>query len=112
MQGEGGGAYLAAGDAAIGVVVLGVSGCGKTTVGKMLAPPLGATFLEGDDFHTSANVAKMRSGRPLDDADRWPWLAKIGHAIGGHMEAGRCVVAACSALRRSYREALAAGARA
>ena len=114
MQDEGGmhgKAYLADHETAIGVVVLGVSGCGKTTVGKMLAPPLGATFLEGDDYHTSANVAKMRSGRPLDDTDRWPWLAKIGHAIGEHMAAGRSVVAACSALRRDYRAAVVASSR-
>ena len=108
MQGR---AYLAPGEDAIGVVVLGVSGSGKTTVGKMLAPPLGATYLEGDDYHSSANIAKMRAGRPLDDTDRWPWLERIGHAVAEHMDQGRSVVAACSALRRAYREALCKGAR-
>ena len=103
--------YTGAGERALGIVVLGVSGSGKSTVGKMLSPPLGATFLEGDEYHSSANIAKMRSGRPLDDADRWPWLEKIGVAVAGHMEQGRSVVAACSALRRSYREALAKAAR-
>ena len=106
-----GGSYTAQGESTIGIIVLGVSGCGKSTVGKMLAPPLGAAFLEGDDYHSSANIAKMRAGRPLDDTDRWPWLEKIGVAIAGHLEQGRSVVAACSALRRGYREALAKAAR-
>lgn len=109
MQGEG---YLKPGEAAIGIVVLGVSGCGKSTIGKMLAPLLGAAFLEGDDYHSSANVAKMRSGQPLDDTDRWPWLEKLGDAAGEHLRQGRSVVVACSALRRAYREALTKAARA
>ncbi|VVB42237.1 Gluconokinase (modular protein) [Beijerinckiaceae bacterium RH AL1] len=109
MQGEG---YLKPGEAAIGIVVLGVSGCGKSTIGKMLAPPLGAAFLEGDDYHSSANVAKMRLGQPLDDTDRWPWLEKLGGAAGEHLRQGRSVVVACSALRRAYREALTKAARA
>lgn len=113
MQGENrqGASYTGQGERALGIVVLGVSGCGKTTVGKLLAPPLGAAFLEGDDYHSSANIAKMRAGRPLDDVDRWPWLEKIGVAIAEHMDQGRSVVAACSALRRAYREALAKAAR-
>ncbi len=108
MQGE---AYTRPGEAAIGIVVLGVSGCGKSTIGKMLAPPLGATFLEGDEYHSSANIAKMRAGRPLDDTDRWPWLEKIGVAAAEHLRQGRSVVVACSALRRAYREALSRAAR-
>lgn len=113
MQGEGvrGEAVLADGETAFGIVVLGVSGSGKTTVGKMLAARLGATYLEGDDYHSSANIAKMRAGQPLDDADRKPWLEKIGHAVANHMQQGRSVVAACSALRRAYRETLSDGAR-
>lgn len=93
------------------IVLIGVSGSGKTTVGKRLAPALDATFLEGDDYHPSRNVAKMRSGRPLDDTDRKPWLEKLGHAIGAHGRQGRSVVVSCSALRRSYRDMLAEAAR-
>ena len=113
MQGESytGHSYTRHGEAAIGIVVLGVSGCGKSTIGKMLAPPLGASFLEGDEYHSSANVAKMRSGQPLDDTDRWPWLEKIGAAAAGHLRQGKSVVVACSALRRAYREALSHAAR-
>ena len=99
------------GTAPLAVVLLGVSGCGKSTVGRRLAPALGATFLEGDEFHPSANIAKMRSGTPLQDVDRWPWLEKIGHAIADHSRQGRPVVVACSALRVAYREALSAAAR-
>ena len=108
MQGEG---DTGPGETAIGIVVLGVSGCGKTTIGKMLAPPLGATFLEGDEYHSSANVAKMRAGQPLDDTDRWPWLEKIGVAAAEHLQHGKSVVIACSALRRAYRQALSKAAR-
>lgn len=95
----------------LAIVLIGVSGSGKTTVGKRLAPALGATFLEGDDYHPSANIAKMRSGQPLTDADRWPWLAKLGHGIAEHTENGRSVVVACSALRVVYRERLVNSAR-
>ena len=108
VQGE---RYTAAGERALGIVVLGVSRLRQIHRGKMLSPPLGATFLEGDEFHSSANIAKMRAGSPLEDNDRWPWLEKIGIAVAGHMEQGRSVVAGCSALRRSYREALAKAAR-
>jgi carbohydrate kinase (thermoresistant glucokinase family) len=98
-------------DLPLAIVLIGVSGSGKSTVGRRLAPSLGATFLEGDAYHPSANVAKMRAGTPLDDADRWPWLAKLGHAIAEHSQSGRPVVVACSALRVAYREALAHAAR-
>ncbi|WP_158807685.1 gluconokinase [Beijerinckia sp. L45] len=95
----------------LAIVLFGVSGTGKTTVGKRLAPSMGATFLEGDSYHSSANVAKMRSGTPLDDADRWPWLAKIAGAIAAHVHGDRPVVAACSALKVVYRDKLREAAR-
>ena len=93
------------------VVLIGVSGSGKSTVARRLAPALQATFLEGDEYHSSANVAKMRSGTPLTDADRWPWLDKLGHAVAEHGAGGWPVVVACSALRRAYRDRLADAAR-
>ena len=93
------------------IVLIGVSGSGKTTVGKLLAPMIDATYVEGDDYHPPANIAKMRSGQPLDDHDRRPWLDKLGHVVAERCGQGRSVVVACSALRRSYRRALAAAAR-
>lgn len=85
---------------------MGVSGSGKSTLGALLASRLGCPFLEGDDFHDAGAVAKMRAGHPLDDDDRWPWLDRLGRAVGQAVATGRPVVAACSALRRSYRERL------
>lgn len=93
------------------VMVIGASGSGKTTVARGLAPAIDATFLEGDDFHSSAAIAKMRSGTPLTDADREPWLEKIGVAVAEHAAQGRSVVVSCSALRRMYRETLTRYAR-
>ncbi|WP_334685418.1 MULTISPECIES: gluconokinase [Sphingomonas] len=90
------------------VIVMGVSGSGKSTLGALLASALGATFLEGDSFHDAAAVAKMRSGQPLNDADRWPWLDRLGGAIDAEVRVNGLVVAACSALRRSYRDRLVA----
>ncbi len=87
------------------VVVMGVSGSGKSTVGALLATAIGAMFADGDDFHPPANVAKMRAGTALDDADRAPWLAAIAAWIDGRTVDARGVVA-CSALRRSYRDVL------
>ena len=87
------------------VVVMGVSGSGKTTVGAALADALGLRFVDGDALHPAANVAKMAAGIPLDDADRAPWL----DAIGAVLAAGPVVVA-CSALKRSYRDRLRAAA--
>lgn len=101
----------ATGASPLAIVLFGVSGSGKSTVGIRLAPALGATFLEGDDYHPSANVAKMRAGTPLDDTDRWPWLAKLGHAIAEHGHQDRPIVSACSALRYAYRAALIEAAR-
>ncbi|WP_316747210.1 gluconokinase, GntK/IdnK-type [Sphingomonas sp. A2-49] len=90
------------------IVVMGVSGSGKSTLAARLATHLGCPMLEGDAFHGAANVAKMQAGRPLDDADRWPWLDRLGHAIGAAAAADGMAVAACSALKRSYRRRLRA----
>ncbi|WP_309108075.1 gluconokinase [Arthrobacter sp.] len=91
-----------------GIVVMGVCGCGKTTIGNLVARQLGMPFLDGDSLHPVENVAKMAEGRPLTDADRWPWLAVIGTELA---EAGpRGLVLACSALKRSYRDAIRANA--
>ena len=91
------------------VVVMGVSGSGKTTVAQGLADHLGWTYAEGDDFHSEANVAKMASGRPLDDDDRWPWLRSIAAWIGEQEADGKPAVVTCSALRRRYRDLLREG---
>ncbi|WP_062213480.1 gluconokinase [Demequina oxidasica] len=88
------------------VVVMGVTGCGKTSVGVALATALGSPFADADAFHPAANVAKMAAGTPLSDHDRWPWLDIVGTWLGGRPDA----VVACSALRLSYREALIAHA--
>ena len=88
------------------VIVMGVSGCGKSTLGALLASALDCPFLEGDDFHDTQSVAKMRAGKPLVDDDRWPWLDRLGAAIGETVSTRGRVVAACSALRRGYRERL------
>lgn len=90
------------------IIVMGVSGSGKSTVGKALADKLGAVFLEGDGFHPPANIAKMSSGIPLTDDDRWPWLDALGGAMKTAGDSGSNAVAACSALRRSYRDRLRA----
>lgn len=86
------------------VVVMGVSGCGKTTVGIALAERLGARFVEGDRLHPQANVAKMQAGIPLDDTDRWPWL----DAVAAVLAKSGPIVASCSALKFSYRDRLRA----
>ena len=91
------------------VVVMGVSGVGKTTVGQGVAAALGWTYAEGDDFHPEANVAKMAAGIPLTDEDRWPWLRSIGAWMSDEIAAGRSAVVTCSALRRSYRDVLREG---
>ena len=91
------------------VVVMGVSGSGKTTVAVELARRLGWEFAEGDDHHPAANVEKMRAGTPLDDADREPWLRALAAWIAAREEAGRSCVLTCSALKRSYRDLLRQG---
>jgi gluconokinase len=88
------------------LVLMGVSGCGKSTVAGLLAGRLGWDFEEGDDLHPAANVEKMASGHPLDDEDRWPWLAKVAGWIGEHIDAGEPGIVTCSALKKSYRDVL------
>jgi len=85
------------------IVVMGVSGSGKTTIGRPLAARLGLAYADADDFHPDANVAKMRAGRPLDDQDRLPWLRAVGEWLAAHPQGG---VVSCSALRRTYRDLL------
>jgi gluconokinase len=91
------------------IIVMGVSGSGKSTVAATLVDRLGWEFAEGDDFHPPANVEKMRAGNALDDDDRWPWLRRLAGWIGEHEKAGRNVVVTCSALKRSYRDLLCDG---
>ena len=92
------------------LVVMGVSGSGKTTIATQLAERLGYVLAEGDEFHSAANVAKMARGEPLTDADRAPWLAALADWIAAQNASGRSTVLACSALKRRYRDALQAGA--
>jgi gluconokinase len=92
------------------IVVMGVSGSGKTTVGERLAAALGWRFVEGDAFHPKANVEKMSAGHPLDDADRKPWLEALAAEIARDEAAGASSVVGCSALKRAYRGILRGGA--
>lgn len=89
------------------VVVMGVSGSGKSTVGQALARSLGWPFLDADDFHPPANVAKMAAGTPLDDDDRWPWLDRIADELRAILARGGHAILACSALKQAYRDRLA-----
>lgn len=88
-------------------MVMGVSGCGKSTVGAALAEALGGVFLDGDDYHPEANVAHMAAGKPLTDVMRWPWLDQLAKAVNTK-RAQSVTVFACSALRKSYRDHLRA----
>jgi carbohydrate kinase (thermoresistant glucokinase family) len=91
------------------VLVMGVSGCGKTTLGRLLAERLGANFLDGDDFHPEANVRKMAGGTALDDDDRRPWLARLNAELRAGAARGDSAVLACSALKATYRAWLGEG---
>lgn len=91
------------------VIVAGVAGSGKTTVGRLLAERRGLMFADGDSFHPAANVAKMRAGLPLTDADRGPWLAAITSWMDDVITSGQSAVLACSALKRRYRDELLTG---
>lgn len=95
-------------ESAQAIIIMGVSGSGKSTLASLLGQQLGCPFFEGDSFHSDANVAKMREGVPLTDADRWPWLDKLGDAIGNAARQQGVAVAACSALKRAYRDRLRA----
>lgn len=86
------------------IVVMGVSGSGKTTLARILADDLGLPMAEADEFHPPENIAKMSSGAPLTDADRWPWLQRLESWMSAHWRTG-CIIT-CSALRRSYRDVL------
>ncbi len=88
------------------VVVMGVSGCGKTTIAEGLAEALGGTYLEGDSFHTEEAKAKMGAGTPLTDDDRWPWFDNLINAARTEVDHGRTPVLSCSALKQAYRDYL------
>jgi gluconokinase len=88
---------------------MGVTGSGKTTIGTMLAKELGLLFLDADDFHPPENIAKMKQGIPLSDADRVPWLTAIHTELTQQDAAGKSCVLGCSALKQSYRDTLSAG---
>jgi len=84
-------------------VVMGVTGCGKTTVAELIAQRINATFIEADELHGDANISKMASGQPLSDDDRWPWLQRVADAMKSYKPP---VVVSCSALRQAYRDYL------
>src|SRR6476659_256953 len=88
------------------VIIFGVSGAGKTTIGKLLARDLSWRFIEADDFHPAANIEKMRRGHPLTDKDRWPWLEQLRQQIERSLSLRENTVLACSALKRAYRDRL------
>ncbi|RJF75103.1 gluconokinase [Rhodopseudomonas palustris] len=100
---------MTADEAPRALIVMGVSGSGKTSVGKALAERLGWSYEDADDFHPPANVAKMSAGHPLNDDDRWPWLRAIAAEIDKVADGGGRVVFGCSALKRSYRDVLVHG---
>lgn len=93
-------------DSAHAIVIMGVSGSGKSTLASLLGETLDCPSFEGDSFHSAANVEKMRAGIPLTDEDRWPWLDALGAAIGAAARERGMAVAACSALKRAYRDRL------
>jgi gluconokinase len=87
-------------------IIMGVSGCGKTEIGRLLARELGWAFIDGDDLHPPGNVAKMAGGQPLTDADRRPWLRRVRRVIQEHLDRREPCLVACSALKQSYRDVL------
>jgi gluconokinase len=90
----------------LAIIVMGVAGSGKSTLGAALASAIDCPFLEGDDFHARESIAKMGAGIPLADDDRWPWLDRLGHALGAEVGDHGIAVATCSALKRIYRDRL------
>lgn len=88
------------------VVVMGVAGTGKSTIGALVAADLGVELIEGDDHHPPSNIEKLSTGQPLTDEDRWPWLETLARMLAEEREAGRSAVLTCSALRRAYRDLL------
>lgn len=88
------------------IILMGVTGSGKTTIGRLLSQQLGWKYFDADDFHSAANVAKMRGGIPLNDEDRRPWLESLRELIGQHLEHGENIVLGCSALKENYRDHL------
>ena len=89
------------------IVLMGVSGCGKSTVGRLLAAEMDCPFIEADEFHSDSSIAKMRGGQSLSDEDRWPWLDRIGSALQSAVVQNGIAVASCSALKKTYRDRLA-----
>jgi carbohydrate kinase (thermoresistant glucokinase family) len=90
----------------IQIIVMGVSGSGKSTIGALIAGALGVPFVDGDSLHPRSNVEKMAGGHPLNDDDRWPWLATVGTTLADAGQQGSGMVIACSALKRVYRDAI------
>lgn len=92
----------------IRLVIMGVSGCGKSSVGKTLAVALGGRYIDGDDMHAPSSIAKMQAGTPLKDSDRWPWLERVGATLAGSEDT---MIIGCSALKRIYRDRIRENAR-
>lgn len=91
---------------AMAIVLMGVSGCGKTRIGEALTQTMGWPFYDGDDYHPKANIDKMSQGMPLNDVDRQPWLEELHKIIREHLDRGIDVIVSCSALKAKYRETL------